>query len=76
MKNKGIIIFLIVLAVVIIGVIAGDYLSGRPDKSNPNPYASDAFPSQHPALMTVIWVVIIVAIFAPLGIRKYRSLSR
>lgn len=41
MKNKGIIIFLIVLAVVIIAVIAGDYLSGRPDKSNPNPYAYD-----------------------------------
>jgi len=41
MKNKGIIIFLIILAVVIIAVIVGDYLSGRPDKSNPNPYAYD-----------------------------------
>jgi len=41
MKNKGIIIFLIVLAVVIVGVIVGDYISGRPDKSNPNPYAYD-----------------------------------
>ncbi len=41
MKNKGIIIFLIVLAVVIIAVIAGDYLSGRPDKSAPNPFAYD-----------------------------------
>jgi hypothetical protein len=41
MKNKGIIIFLIVLAVVIIGVIAGDYISGRPDKSAPNPFAYD-----------------------------------
>ncbi len=41
MKNKGIIIFLIVLAVVIIAIIAGDYLSGRPDKSAPNPFAYD-----------------------------------
>lgn len=41
MKNKGIIIFLIVLAVVIVGVIAGDYISGRPDKSAPNPFAYD-----------------------------------
>jgi len=41
MKNKGIIIFLIVLAVVIIAVIAGDYLSGRPDKSAPNPFVYD-----------------------------------
>ena len=41
MKNKGIIIFLIIMAVVIIGVIVGDYLSGRPDTSNPNPFAYD-----------------------------------
>ena len=41
MKNKGIIIFLIILAVIIIAVIAGDYLSGRPDKSAPNPFAYD-----------------------------------
>lgn len=41
MKNKGIVIFLIVLAVLIIAVIAGDYLSGRPDKSASNPFAYD-----------------------------------
>lgn len=41
MKNKGIVIFLIILAVVIIAVIVGDYISGRPDKSAPNPYAYD-----------------------------------
>jgi hypothetical protein len=41
MKNKGIVIFLIALAVVIVAVIAGDYLTGRPDKSNPNPFAYD-----------------------------------
>ncbi len=41
MKNKGILLFLIALAVVIVAVIAADYLSGRPDKSNPNPFAYD-----------------------------------
>jgi hypothetical protein len=41
MKNKGIVIFLIILAVVIIAVIVGEYISGRPDKSAPNPYAYD-----------------------------------
>lgn len=41
MKNKGIIIFLIILAVIIVAVIVGDYVSGRPDKSQPNPYAYD-----------------------------------
>ncbi len=43
---------------------------------NPNPYASDGFPAEHPVLLTLIWVVVIVAIFAPLGVRKYRSISR
>ena len=38
MKNKGIVIFLIVLAVVIVAVIVGDYLSDKPDKTGPNPF--------------------------------------
>ncbi|MGD9711716.1 MAG: ABC transporter permease [Thermomicrobiales bacterium] len=42
---------------------------------NPNPYGSGGFPSEHPVALTVIWVVVIVAIFAPLAVRKYRSLS-
>ncbi len=36
MKNKGIIIFLIILAVVIVGVIASDFISKRPDKMDAN----------------------------------------
>src|SRR5215218_4708366 len=43
---------------------------------NPNPYASDGFPAEHPVLLTLIWVAIILAIFAPLGVRRYRSMSR
>jgi ABC transporter DrrB family efflux protein len=43
---------------------------------NPNPYATDGFPAEHPILLTLIWFVIIVAVFAPLGVRKYRSMSR
>ncbi|KAF0233765.1 MAG: hypothetical protein FD181_3768 [Prolixibacteraceae bacterium] len=38
MKNKGIVIFLIVLAVVIVAIIAGDYLSDKPNKARPNPF--------------------------------------
>ncbi len=41
MKNKGIIIFLIVLAVVIVGVMVGDFMSKRPDKMEANPYLYD-----------------------------------
>jgi ABC transporter DrrB family efflux protein len=43
---------------------------------NPNPYASSGFPAEHPVLLTLIWVAVIVAVFAPLGVRRYRSMSR
>jgi ABC transporter DrrB family efflux protein len=43
---------------------------------NPNPYASDSFPSQEPVLVTLGWVVVVVAVFGPLGVRRYRSMSR
>jgi ABC-2 type transport system permease protein len=43
---------------------------------NPNPFASDSFPSQNPVLVTLVWVVVIIAVFGPLGVRKYRSLNR
>lgn len=39
MKNKGIIIFLIVLAVVIVAVMVGDWYSKRPDKMEGNKFA-------------------------------------
>ncbi|MFV0592423.1 MAG: hypothetical protein ACK5M7_13635 [Draconibacterium sp.] len=38
MKNKGIVIFLIVLAGVIIAVMAGDWISKRPDKMEANKF--------------------------------------
>ena len=43
---------------------------------NPNPIISDSFPSQHPILVTLVWVVVIVAVFGTLGVRRYRSMSR
>jgi ABC transporter DrrB family efflux protein len=43
---------------------------------NPNPYVTDSFPSQHPILVTIAWVIVIVGIFGPLGVRRYRSMSR
>ena len=39
MKNRGIIILLICLSLIIIGVVAFDYISKRPDRSPENPYA-------------------------------------
>ena len=43
---------------------------------NPNPFATDNLPSQQPILITLVWVVVILAVFVPLGVRKYRSVSR
>ena len=43
---------------------------------NPNPYATGSFPSENPILVTLIWVVVFIGVFAPLGIRRYRNLSR
>lgn len=43
---------------------------------NPNPYATDGFPADHPVLLTVIWVAIFVAIFAPMAVMRYRNMSR
>jgi ABC-2 type transport system permease protein len=43
---------------------------------NPNPYSTGGFPAEHPVLLTLIWVGIILAIFVPLGVHRYRSMSR
>ncbi len=43
---------------------------------NPNPFTSTGIPAQHPILVTLAWIVIIVAVFAPLGVRRYRSMNR
>ncbi|MPZ49826.1 MAG: ABC transporter permease [Dehalococcoidia bacterium] len=43
---------------------------------NPNPTLSSGFPAQEPILLTLIWVAVIVAIFAPLAVRRYTSMSR
>jgi ABC-2 type transport system permease protein len=43
---------------------------------NPNPFATDSFPGEHPILMSVIWTVVLLAIFMPLAIHRYRAIDR
>jgi ABC-type polysaccharide/polyol phosphate export permease len=37
---------------------------------------SDSWPAQNPILLSLIWIVVIVAVFGPLGVRKYSTSSR
>lgn len=42
-----------------------------------NPVASTgSWPSENPYLLSAIWIVVIVAVFAPLGVRSYNRTSR
>jgi ABC-type multidrug transport system permease subunit len=43
---------------------------------NPNPFAAEGFPAEHPALLTVVWCALLLAVFVPLAVGKYRSISR
>ena len=42
---------------------------------NPAPAVSDAWPLTHPVLATVLWSVAILAVFAPLAVRRYRRMA-
>ena len=42
---------------------------------NPSPHVSDAWPLVHPVAATVLWSVAIVAVVAPLAVRRYRRLA-
>jgi len=37
--------------------------------------AATSFPMRHAVLVSVVWIVVLLAVFAPLGIRRYRSAS-
>ena len=53
MKKKGIVIFLIILAVVVIAIIVEDYISQRPGKRSASPYEYnfDEYKNVNPALI-------------------------
>ena len=54
MRNRWIVFFLLLLAVIIVAVIDGDYISNRPDRSKPNPFAYDVeeFKNIDPSLIS------------------------
>jgi ABC-type polysaccharide/polyol phosphate export permease len=43
---------------------------------NPSPYPAGSFPSEHPYLLSILWIAAILVVFVPLGIRRYRAIDR
>ena len=43
---------------------------------NPNPDTTGSLAVTEPGLVTLVWVVVFIAVFGPLSIRRYRSISR
>ena len=43
---------------------------------NPSPFATTGLPTEAPIVITLAWLVVLSAIFAPLAVRRYRSMSR
>ena len=42
---------------------------------NPNPFTT-GFPGAHPVLLSLLWTIALLVVFAPLAVRKYRSIDR
>jgi len=43
---------------------------------NPNPYPSDSWPGEHALLLSFVWIIGLLIVFAPLAVRRYRSIER
>jgi ABC-2 type transport system permease protein len=43
---------------------------------NPNPFVGSGLPAQRPLLVTLGWFAVILIVFIPLSVRKYRNVSR
>jgi ABC-type multidrug transport system permease subunit len=43
---------------------------------NPNPFPSDSWPGEHALLLSFVWTIGLLVVFAPLAVRRYRSIER
>ena len=67
------------LAPAVRGVEPGEHaddVAAHPVGQPQPPFATNNLPSQQPILVTIGWVVVLLGVFVPLGVRKYRSTSR
>lgn len=42
---------------------------------NPNPFPAQGLPGEYPIAATIGWMIVLLAVFAPFAVRKYRSIS-
>ena len=43
---------------------------------NPNPFAATGLPAEMPIVITLGWMALLLGVFVPLGVHRYRSISR
>ena len=43
---------------------------------NPNPFPACGLPAELPVLITLGWFVVLLGVFVPLAVRRYRSINR
>ena len=43
---------------------------------NPNPLGSASFPAHHALALSVVWTALLVVVFAPLAVARYRAIDR
>ena len=43
---------------------------------NPNPFPPDSWPGDHALFLSFAWTIGLLALFAPLAVRRYRAIER
>jgi ABC transporter DrrB family efflux protein len=43
---------------------------------NPNPFGEDNFPTEHPIMLALLWIAVLVLFFSVLSVVRYRAKSR
>jgi ABC transporter DrrB family efflux protein len=43
---------------------------------NPNPFAAGTYPGEHSIVLSVIWIVVLLVVFAPVAVHRYQAIDR
>jgi hypothetical protein len=48
----------------------------RRTSRNPSPFPAGSFPGEHALGLSIAWTIGLLAVFAPLAVRRYRAIER